>query len=210
MVLLTIDGRQIEAAPNQTILEAALAHGIDIPRLCHEPRLEPSGACSLCQVHVGNIESAPVLACCTPVTEGMTVTTESPQLASRRKAILELLLSEHRMSCATCDADGDCALQDLAYRYGANEWVYGTFQHTEPVILNYTSDNRGIEYDVEKCVRCGRCVRFCDEVQGACALTFDGRGIAMKVSTAHGRPLHQSDCELCGGCIRVCPTGAMH
>ncbi|MEI7899218.1 MAG: formate dehydrogenase subunit alpha [bacterium] len=209
MVRLTLDGRLIEAQPGQTILEAALANGMDIPRLCHEPRLEPSGACRLCQVHVGSVENEPVLACCTPVIEGATVTTESPQLASRRKAILELLLSEHRMSCATCDSDGDCMLQDLAYRYGANEWTYGTFRHTEPAMLNYTTDNRGIEYDVEKCVRCSRCVRFCEEVQGACALAFDGRGITMKVNTAHGRPLHESDCELCGGCIRVCPTGAM-
>ncbi|OGV65836.1 MAG: formate dehydrogenase subunit alpha [Lentisphaerae bacterium RIFOXYC12_FULL_60_16] len=209
MVRLTLDGRTIEARSGQTILEAALANGMDIPRLCHDPRLIPSGACRLCQVHVGGTEREPVLACCTAVTEGATVVTESPELASRRRAILELLLSEHRMSCATCDADGDCALQDLAYRYGATEWAYGTFQHTEPAILNYTSENRGIEYDVEKCIRCGRCVRFCDEVQGACALTFDGRGITMKVNTAHGRALHQSDCELCGGCIRLCPTGAM-
>ena len=209
IVRLTIDGRQIEALAGQTILEAALVRGMDIPRLCHEPRLEPSGACRLCQVHVGKMESEPVLACCTPVKDGLIVTTESPQLAARRKAILELLLSEHRVACTSCDADGDCTLQDLSYRYGAGESVYGTFQHVEPQVLNYTSDNRGIEYDVEKCIRCGRCVRFCDEVEGACALTFDGRGITMKINTAHGRPLHESDCELCGGCIRVCPTGAM-
>ncbi|MBI5723126.1 MAG: formate dehydrogenase subunit alpha [Planctomycetes bacterium] len=209
MIRLTIDYREVQARPGQTIMEAALAAGIEVPHLCHDPRLSPVGACRLCQVHVGGIDRAPVLACITQASEGMTVITESPELAARRKAILELLLSEHRVACTTCDADGGCVLQDLAYRYGADEWLYGAYQHGEPVALNYTSENRGIEYDAEKCVRCGRCVRFCDEVQMASAITFDGRGIAMKVNTAHGRPLHQSDCELCGGCIRVCPTGAM-
>jgi len=209
MVRLTIDGREIQAESGQTILEAALAQGIAIPHLCHEPRLEPAGACRLCQVHLTDASKAPVLACTTRAAEGMVVITESPDLAERRKAILELLLSEHRVACASCDADGDCTLQDLAYRYGAAEWLYGAYEHKEPVALNYTSENRGIEYDVEKCVRCSRCVRFCEEVQMASALTFDGRGITMKVNTAHGRPLHASDCELCGGCIRICPTGAM-
>ena len=209
MVRLTIDDKAVEASPDLTILEVALANGVEIPHLCDEPRLEPVGACRMCQVHIGAISAPPVLACTTKVSEGLKVITESPELSARRKFILEMLLSEHRVACTSCDADGDCGLQELAYRYGANEWVYGTFQHAEPVLLNYTSDNRGIEYDVEKCIRCSRCVRFCDEVQGACALTMDGRGIAMKVNTAHGRPLHESDCELCGGCIRVCPTGAM-
>jgi formate dehydrogenase alpha subunit len=209
MIRLTVDGRELQAAQGATVLEAALAAGIDIPHLCHEPRLAPAGACRLCQVHLTDTSKPPVLACTTRAAEGMAVISESPELTERRKAILELLLSEHRVACTTCDADGDCRLQDLAYRYGATEWFYGAYGHHEPVALNYTSDNRGIEYDVEKCVRCSRCVRFCDEVQLASALTFDGRGIAMKVNTAHGRPLHTSDCELCGGCIRVCPTGAM-
>ncbi len=209
MVRLTINNREITARPGQTIMQAAQASGIYIPHLCHEPRLKPAGACRMCQVHLGAIDRPPVLACATTVSEGLTVISESPELAGRRKLILELLLSEHRVACTTCDSDGECSLQDLAYRYAAREWAYGTFQHPAAVTLNYTSDNRGIEYDVEKCVRCSRCVRYCEEVQGACALTFDGRGISMKVNTAYGRPLHLSDCELCGGCIRVCPTGAM-
>ncbi len=209
MVNLTINNRSISAAPGQTIMQAARANGIEIPHLCDDPRLKPTGACRLCQVHVGDVARPPVLACATPVSEGMVVSTESAELSSRRKVILELLLSEHRVACTSCDAEGDCALQDLAYRYGAQECAYGTYGHTEAKEPNYTALNRGIEYDVEKCVRCSRCVRFCEEVQGVCALTFDGRGISMKVNTAHGRPLHESDCELCGGCIRVCPTGAM-
>ncbi|MEI6148921.1 MAG: formate dehydrogenase subunit alpha [bacterium] len=209
MVTLTIDNRTIHAEPGQTIMEAAQSNGIYIPHLCHEPRLKPAGACRLCQVHLGDTLRPPVLACATPVSDGLNVITESDELAGRRKMIMELLLSEHRVACTSCDADGDCALQDLSYRYGAKEWTYGVYQHDTTATPNYTSLNRGIEYDVEKCVRCSRCVRFCDEVQGVCALTFDGRGITMKINTAHGRPLHESDCELCGGCVRTCPTGAM-
>ncbi len=209
MVRLTIDGRMIEAREGQSVLDAAVAAGIDIPRLCHDPRLKPAGACRLCQVHLGAESAPPTLSCTTLVREGLQVITESAELSARRKSILELLLSEHRVACTTCDADGDCALQDLSYRYGARECEYGTYQHSPATLINYTTANRGIEHDVEKCIRCGRCVRYCSEVQCSSALTFDGRGITMKVNTAHGRPLHESDCELCGGCIRVCPTGAM-
>lgn len=209
LVHLSMNGHAITALPGQTIMEAAQSNGVNIPHLCHEPRLKPAGACRLCQVHLGDETRPPVLACCTPACEGAHVITESPELSARRKAILELLLSEHRVACTSCDADGGCTLQDLSYRYGAREWVYGTYKHSEAAAINYTMDNRGIEYDVEKCVRCSRCVRFCEEVQGVSALTFDGRGITMKVNTAHGRALHESDCELCGGCVRVCPTGAL-
>ena len=209
MIRLIIAGKEIEAEKNQTILEAALQNDIYIPHLCYEERLKPVGACRMCQVQINSEEAPPVLACTTKVVEGLNIITESAELSKRRREILELVLSEHRVACTSCDADGDCLLQDLAYRYRVSESVFGTFEHTEPVLLNYTSTNRGIEYDREKCILCGRCVRYCEEVQGVSAITFDGRGITSKINTAHGRDLHTSDCELCGGCIRVCPTGAM-
>ncbi|MCQ9207815.1 MAG: formate dehydrogenase subunit alpha [Omnitrophica bacterium] len=206
MITVTINGKKIQAKEGQTIMEAAVANGISIPHLCHEKRLAPVGACRLCQVEVNR---EPVLACSTKVASGLTILTESKELTSRRRSVLELLLSEHKVACTTCDADGDCKLQDYAYRYGADEFLFGSYQRKDEPILNYTSANLGIEHDSEKCIRCGRCVRYCREVQGVTALTFDGRGIEMKINTAHGRDLHASDCELCGGCIRVCPTGAM-
>jgi len=206
MIRLTINGKKIQAKEGQTIMEAASANGISIPHLCYEKRLVPVGACRLCQVEVNR---EPVLACSTKVARDLTVLTESKGLTSRRRSVLELLLSEHKVACTTCDADGDCKLQDYAYRYGADEFLFGSYQRKDEPILNYTSDNLGIEHDNEKCIRCGRCVRYCREVQGVSALTFDSRGIDMKINTAHGRDLHTSDCELCGGCIRLCPTGAM-
>lgn len=209
MIRLTIDGKNVTASAGDSILSVALANDIAIPHLCHEPRLEAAGGCRLCQVHLGDVKHKPVLSCCTPVLEGLHVHTESEELTRRRRAILELLLSEHRVSCTNCDAAGSCVLEDLSYRYDAREWTYGTYRHDESLKSDYTTENRGIGYDVEKCIRCGRCVRFCDEVQGAAAIAMDGRGFPMRVNTPHGRPLHESDCELCGGCIRVCPTGAM-
>lgn len=209
MINLTINEKEIKAQDGQTILEAALANGIDIPHLCYEKRLSAAGACRLCQVHLGRETDEPILACSTMALEGMTVIIESDELTSRRKAILQMLLSEHRVACTTCDADGDCKLQDYAYRYGADEFLFGSYQPKSKTPPNYTSENKGIEHDIKKCIRCGRCVRYCQEVQGVSAITFDGRGMEMQVNTAHGRALHISDCELCGGCIRVCPTGAM-
>lgn len=209
MIRLTINGQEVQAESGQTIMEAALCNGIDIPHLCHEERLTPVGACRMCQVLLSEGDYKPVLACSTKVSDGLTVITESDELTSRRRAVLELLLSEHRIACTTCDSDGACKLQDYAYRYGADESLFGSHQHDRKMPANYTSENRGIEYDIEKCIRCSRCVRFCEEIQRVSAIAFDGRGIDMKVNTAHGRTLHISDCELCGGCIRVCPTGAL-
>jgi len=209
MIKLTINGQKVQAKSGQTIMEAASQNGISIPHLCHEGRLMPVGACRLCQVSLGESNCEPVLACSTKVSDGLAVITESDELTSRRRAVLELLLSEHRVACTTCDSDGACKLQDYAYRYGADESLFGSYQHDKKIPANYTTENKGIEYDIEKCIRCSRCVRFCEEIQGVSAITFDGRGIKMKVNTAHGRTLHTSDCELCGGCIRVCPTGAL-
>jgi len=209
MAEININGKIIKTDKNKTILEAASDNGIHIPHLCYEKRLSPAGACRLCQVHVGGVDKEPVLACSTKVADGMNIATESDELSSRRKAILELLLSEHRIGCTNCDSEGKCKLQDYAYRYGADESAFGTYQKKETPPPNYTSLNRGIEYDIEKCIHCSRCVRYCEEVQGVSAISFDGRGINVKINTAYGTPLHRSDCELCGGCIRVCPTGAM-
>jgi len=209
MLRLTIDGREIQARPGQTVLEAALGAGIAIPHLCHDPRLSPAGACRLCQVHLTDASKAPVLACTTKAAEGMAVISESPELTERRKAILELLLSEHRVACTTCDADGDCLLQDYSYRYGAREDRYPSVA-VPAGLPNYTTGHRGLDYDPSKCVRCQRCVRICAEVVRAEAITMRSRALKSVVSTAFDIPLNESSCELCGQCIDTCPTGAMY
>lgn len=206
-IALVIDGREITAHAGQTILEAALANHIDIPRLCHDPRLTPTGACRLCVVQIegqGGVHTS-----CTRLAEpGMIIFTESDLVVRSRRSTLELLLSEHNISCTTCDADGDCLLQDYAYRYQACEDRFpklSTAAETE----TYTVGHKGIVYDPSKCVRCQRCVKICAEVEMAEALTVKGRALDVQVSTAFDLPLNDTSCEICGLCVSTCPTGAL-
>ncbi len=206
---LSIDGRQVHAEEGQTVLEAALAAGIDIPRLCWDPRLTPTAQCRLCLVR---LEGQPglVTSCTEKAQPGMVVVTEDDEIREVRKTILELMLSEHRLSCQTCDMDGECKLQDYAYLYGADERAFGLREFdTDPP--NYTARDEAIRYDSSLCSQCERCVRVCSEVQGLDILTLMGLGSAApQVSTAFEMPLQETDCEVCGNCIGACPTGALY
>jgi len=206
-VCLTIDGREITVPEGTTILEAAKSVGIDIPNLCYDSRFEPAGTCRLCVVQ---IEGRPglTISCNTPVAEGMEVCTDNDEIAAIRKTVLELLLSEHRVACISCDKDGACKLQDCAYRYQADEGRFG-LPERRPVKPNYAANSEAILYDPDKCILCGLCVRYCEEVQKVEALTFGGRLGQLEVSTAFGIDLHKSSCVLCGGCVEICPSGAM-
>jgi len=149
-----------------------------------------------------------IAACGQVVSEGMKVVTEDDELALRRKHVLELFLSDHCSTCIGCDKSGACKLQDYAYRYHADQNRFGVYA-PKPNGTNFTTLNKGILYDAEKCIRCGLCVKYCETVQMAEALTFAWRANRMVVTTPFDEDLHTTSCELCGGCIRVCPTGAM-
>ncbi len=206
-VNVTINDRQLTGIPGQTILEVALENRIDIPNLCHDPRLRPTGACRLCLVDVQG-QRAPITACSFQIQDNMVIRTESSELRALRKTVLELLFYEHRGSCTTCDDNGECRLQQYAYDYQLNTDILDQ----PPIQLgpNYTTGNEAIEYDPNKCIRCGRCVRICEEVQMDDALTFCERANQVEVSTAFGMPLNESTCELCGQCISTCPTGSLY
>ena len=206
-VSLTIDGKNITAAEGTTILEAAKAAGIDIPHLCYDPRVKPAGTCRLCVVQIEG-RAGLTISCNTTVAEGMRVLTENEEISAFRKTILELILSEHRVACTSCDKDGACALQDYAYRYQADEGRFGLAKR-KPTKPNYATNSEAILYDPDKCILCGLCVNYCEEVQMAEALTFAGRLGQMEVGTAFGIDLHTSSCVLCGGCVEICPVGAM-
>jgi len=205
---LNIDGQEITARENQTILDAALAHSISIPHLCHDPRLTPTGACRLCLVEIEG-EAGMHTSCTRLAMPGMTVRTDTEALRASRKTTLEFLLSEHRAVCTSCDSDGSCLLQDYAYEYGADQNRYGSLAPAmdEPV---YTKGHKGIFYDPTKCVRCQRCVKICEEVEMAEALTLKDRALRVRVSTAFDMPLNESTCEICGLCLSACPTGALY
>jgi predicted molibdopterin-dependent oxidoreductase YjgC len=183
------------------VLEAARMLDISIPTLCHHPKLTPFGGCRLCIVEIKGIPRA-VTSCTTPVTDGMEVTTSTPQIEQLRKSVLELILSDHPNDCMLCEKAGDCTLQELAYFYGAK----GSAFEGERRVYAQRDGNPFLERDMEKCILCGRCVKVCDEVQGVGAIDFTYRGFKSKICPPYEEDLN---CEFCGQCVSVCPTGAL-
>ncbi|MFO8060263.1 MAG: molybdopterin-dependent oxidoreductase, partial [Bacillota bacterium] len=204
---ITIDNRQYEARAGDTILDVARREGIDIPTLCYEPHLSIAGACRMCLVTL-EPDNRLVTACTTPVVEDMRVLTRNPETIEARRMMLDLLLSEHPLDCLVCEANGNCALQDLAYEYGISESSFGcpTGRHFE-----LKSENPFIEVDPDKCIRCGKCIRVDHEVQAAFAIDFVNRGAITTVATPFEQDLaaDTSTCVFCGQCVEICPTGAL-
>lgn len=205
---ILIDDRSYTVPDSASVLDVCRQHGIWIPTLCHDERLEEAyGGCRMCLVEV---EGAPDLlaSCVTRVRDKMVVRTQTDRVHAARKAVLELILSEHPYECMTCEKDGGCRLQSYAYHYQADAARHGRYVR-KPARPNFTTRNKGILYDADRCIKCGLCIRYCETVQMAGALTFAGRASGVEVSTPFDKDLHESTCELCGGCIRVCPVGAM-
>jgi formate dehydrogenase alpha subunit len=207
-VKITIDGKQLTGQAGQTILSLAQANGIEIPNLCHDPRLRPAGACRLCLVSVTG-QRGLVTACTFQIADGIVVQTNTDEIRAIRKTVLELLFAEHRGVCTTCDKNGDCLLQKYGYEYQIADTAF-TAPEPGEAAANYTTGNEAIRYRPEKCIRCGRCIRICQEVQMNSALTFKDRAAWVEVSTAFEMPLNDSTCELCGQCLSTCPTGALY
>jgi len=201
MINLTIDDKQIEVAEDTTVLEAAQQLKIDIPTLCHDSRLKPFGACRLCIVEIEGLPK-PVTSCTTPATEGMVVKTQSDRLYRLRKTTVELLLSDHPNECMTCISAGDCKLQELVYSFDIRNNRFGGEMRAH----NSLDKNPFIYRVQNKCVMCGLCVRVCEEVQGVGAIGFAERGFEAKITPPFG---HDLNCEFCGQCVSVCPTGAL-
>jgi NADH dehydrogenase/NADH:ubiquinone oxidoreductase subunit G len=203
-----INDKALIGQTGQNILELALANGIEIPNLCYDARLNPSGSCRLCLVDVEG-QNGPICACTCQIQPGMVVLTETEEIRAIRKTVLELLFYEHRGACTTCDENGNCKLQRYAYEYQLADDVFASPAGKER-LENYTTGNKALEYDPDKCIRCGRCIRICEEVQADSALTFKSRAASVEVTTAFDIALNDSTCELCGQCISSCPTGSLY
>lgn len=204
MNTLTINGKEIQVPKGTMVLEACKMAGADIPTLCYDPDLKLAGSCRMCVVEAKGRPNL-IAACVSPADNGMVIETESPDVVESRKVILELLLARHKLTCHTCEKDGDCKLQDYCYRYGVTESRYmGQGPH-----FTKEDPNPFIMRDYDKCIMCTRCVRACDEITGAQAINVKDRGHHAKISTVFDGKLADSTCVFCGQCIMVCPVGAL-
>lgn len=202
---LTIDGQPVSAEEDETILQAADAAGIKIPTLCHLDGLGDVGACRLCITEVAG-SSKLLPACVTKVAEGMEVKTTSERIEKYRRMILELLFAERNHICSVCVANGHCELQNLAAQHGMTH-VRFAYQYPDVAV---DASHESFVLDHNRCVLCTRCVRVCDEIEGAHTWDVMGRGTNSRVITDMNEPWGVSEtCTSCGKCVQVCPTGAL-
>jgi len=202
---LTIDGKMVTGVAGETIFQAAWNNGIRIPRLCHIGGVSDAGACRLCLVEIEGRNKL-AASCMTPVEEGMVVHTNTDRLKAHRRLILELLLAERNHVCAVCVSNGNCELQDLAAEHGIDH-VRLRYQFPK---LDVDTSHEQFGMDHNRCVLCTRCIRVCDEVEGAHTWDIQGRGANSLLISDLGEPWGESEsCTSCGKCVQVWPTGAL-
>lgn len=201
VVELEIDGQKIKAAPGVSIIEAADAHGIYIPRFCYHKHLSVAYNCRQCLVEVANSRK-PLPACATPVTDGMTVLTQSKLARDAQRSVMEFLLINHPLDCPICDQGGECELQDLSMGFGGSHSQYGQGKRSV-----YSQDiGPLIETFMTRCIQCTRCVRFGEEIAGLRELGVIHRGEKEEIGTY---VQHFLKSELSGNVIDLCPVGAL-
>jgi len=204
MPKLTIDGRPIEVADGATILQAAREAGVRIPTLCYLEGIQAIGACRVCVVEVEGARSL-IASCVMPAAEGMKVITNSRRVREARRAVVELLLSEHEGNCQTCERNNDCELQTVAFELGIKEIMFEGAKGKADV----DSSTAALVRDNGKCIKCRRCVAVCNQVQAVGALFPQFRGFKTVIGPAFGRNLDEVVCVQCGQCAAVCPVGAI-
>jgi NADH-quinone oxidoreductase subunit G len=201
---MKINGMPVEIEAGSNILAAAKKVNVNIPTLCYHPDLSAWAACGLCVVKQ---ENSPKLlrACAAPVQENLSIITHDAELYQIRKTVIEMIMSTHPNSCLTCARNGTCELQRFAAEFGVREQPY----ETRIVDLPQDKSTTSIVLDPTKCIKCGRCVQVCQQLQGVYALEFIGRGDQTVMSPAAGLPLNDSPCIKCGQCSAHCPVGAI-
>jgi iron-only hydrogenase group A len=204
-VPVTIDGMETKVPLGTTILEAAKSIGVRIPTLCYHPDLEVAGLCRICVVEVEGQRTLQA-ACAYPVTAPIKIKTYSKAVRIARRHVLDLLLSEHCGDCYSCIRNGICELQQLAEEYGVDSFRFGHVE--EPVAVD--SSSFSVVRDMNKCIRCRRCVRTCIDMQEVGVLEAVNRSNKVEISTFLHKPLADVVCINCGQCINRCPTAALY
>jgi bidirectional [NiFe] hydrogenase diaphorase subunit len=205
VVTLKIDGKDVSGRSDESVLDIARENGVHIPTLCALEGVSVAGACRMCLVEIKGMNKL-LPACATTVWEGMEVVTASERLSKYRRMTVEMMFVEGNHVCAVCVSNGHCELQDQAVEQGIDH-----------ISLPYMYPKREVDashdlfgLDANRCILCTRCVRVCDEVEGAHVWDVMSRGIESKVITDFATPWGESEaCTSCGKCVQSCPTGAL-
>ncbi|HOX40354.1 MAG TPA: formate dehydrogenase subunit alpha [Candidatus Brocadiia bacterium] len=202
---ITIDGKNLEVQAGQTILQAARANGIYIPSLCYHPRTGKAGRCRACLVEVEGMRGMQT-ACTVAVREGMIVNTATEAVLAARRMVVELLLADGSHDCLSCEANGACELQEMAFRLGIEKpsFIVADADQTRD------ESSEGIVRDPKKCIQCGRCVASCNRNVMHEVLDFGWRNAGVKVICDDDKPMGDSTCVQCGECVQICPVGALY
>ncbi len=204
-VQINLNGRDVVVNEDLSILEAAKANGIRIPSLCNHTDQDVKANCRVCVVEVEGVRNL-VASCSTKVAEGMKIRTDSPRVRSAVRTVVELILADHPQECLTCIRNGTCELQELSQRLGISN-VRGRKRHDKLPIDDSTNV---LVRDPNKCIKCGRCVEACNNIQQVGILFTHYRSTDVQITPEYGKSLSEVACVLCGQCVLACPVGAIY
>lgn len=202
MAKITIDSKELEFNPGQTILQIAKGAGIKIPHFCWHPGLSISGNCRICLVEIEKFPKL-AIACATQAMDGMLVHTKSEKVVKAQNSVMEFLLINHPLDCPICDEAGECKLQDYAYKFSTGQSRFDEEKNHKDKRIPLGPN---VMFDQERCISCSRCIRFCEEIAKEPQLTFINRGEKVTITTFPGKEL---DNPYSMNVIEICPVGAL-